>query len=484
MDIQNNQNINKNIATGVIWKFAERFFSQGVSFIVSVILARLLAPEDYGAVAIVMVFIEIANVFVVSGLNTALIQKKTINDTEISTIFYCGVILSIFFYIVMFFAAPYIASFYKIPLLTSVIRVFALRLPIASIQQVPAALISRQLDFKKFFLSTLVGTVCSATVGIVMAVAGYGVWALVAQNLVAALLDAVILTAVAKWRLKREFSLSAVTPLIKYGSQIMLTDVTGTVFNNLSSLIIGYKYSSSQLAYYTKGKSLPYMFRNNTYNTLISVLFPAMSRVGDDPEQVKKIASRSIRMLAYIIFPMMMGMICVSEDLVIALYTEKWILMVPFIVIVCIECMISIIPTIVLQTLKATGYSGTILKLEFIKKPILLISILISINFGVKAVAWTLPINSLIELILNSLFSAKKIGYKLREQLKDVLIPLLLSFGMGVAIFAVSFIKINLILGLALKVAVGGLTYLALSAAFKVDEFRVISGFVKSKLHR
>ncbi len=484
MDMQNSQNSNKNIATGVIWKFAERLFSQGVSFFVSLILARLLAPEDYGVVAIVMVFIEIANVFVVSGLNTALIQKKNIDETEVSTIFYCGVILSIFFYTVMFFAAPFIAVFYKMPLLTSVIRVFALRLPIASIQQVPAALLSRELDFKKFFLSTLVGTVCSATVGIVMAVAGYGVWALVAQNLVAAILDAVILSAVAKWRPKRVFSLKAATPLINYGSKIMLADVTGTVFNNLSSMIIGYRYSSSQLAYYTKGKNLPYMFRNNIYNTLISVLFPAMSKVGDDPEQVKTVARRSIKMLAYIIFPMMIGMICVSEDLVIALYTEKWILMAPFITIVCIECMISIIPTIVLQTLKATGYSGIILKLEFIKKPVLLISILISINFGVKAVAWTLPINTLIELILNSIFSVKKIGYKLSEQLKDILIPLLLSFGMGVAIFAISIINMNVILGLALKVAVGAFAYLALSFIFKVDEFKMLLGFIKSKLHR
>lgn len=480
----NNQKSNNNITSGVIWKFTERVFAQGVSFIVSVILARLLLPEDYGAVSIVMVFIEIANVFIISGLNASLIQKKDINEEEISTIFYCCIILGVFLYGVMFFAAPFIASFYKLPILTSVIRVFALRLPIASIQQVPSALLSRELDFKKFFLSTLVGTVCSATVGIVMAISGYGVWALVAQNLVAALLDAIILSAVAKWRPKRVFSLKAATPLISYGSKIMTADVIGTVFNNLSSMIIGYKYSSAQLAYYTKGKNLPYMFRNNIYNTLISVLFPAMSKVGDDPEQVKTVARRSIKMLAYIIFPMMFGMICVSEDLVIALYTEKWILMAPFITIVCIECMISIIPTIVLQTLKATGYSGIILKLEFIKKPILLVSILISINFGVKAVAWTLPINTIIELILNSLFSVKVVGYKLSEQLKDILVALFLSLGMSVIIFAVSFIKTNIILGLALKVAVGGLAYLALSAIFKVDEFRIISGFIKSKLHK
>lgn len=484
MDMQNNQNSNKNIATGVVWKFAERLFSQGVSFVVSVILARLLAPEDYGIVAIVMVFIEIANVFVISGLNTALIQKKNINETEISTIFYCGVILSVLLYIVMFFAAPFIASAYNNPLITSVIRVFALRIPISSIQQVPSALISRNLDFKKFFFSTMVGVVVSAAVGIIMALKGFGVWSLVAQNLVAAVLDAIILSIVSKWIPKRAFSWREATPLISYGWKIMASDFIGTVFNNLNSMIIGLRYNSADLAYYTKGKTLPQMFRNNIYTTLISVLFPAMSKVGDDLQQVKFVARRSVRTLAYIIFPMMVGMICVSEDLVIALYTEKWLLMVPFISIICIECIISIIPTIVLQTLKATGYSGIVLKMEFIKKPIFLISILIAINFGVEAVAWTLPINSLIDLALNNIFSAKITRYSFIEQLKDIIAPLLLSLGMGVAIFIIGFIKMNVILGLALKVFVGVIVYIALSIIFKSEEFKMLLDFAKSKIKR
>ena len=476
------QNADNNIAMGIVWKFMERAFSQGVSFIVSVILARLLLPDDYGAVAIVLVFIEIANVFIASGLNASLIQKKEINETEKSTIFYCCIILGVFLYGVMFFAAPFIAGFYKMPILTQVIRVFALRLPIASIQQVPAALISRELDFKKFFLSTTVGTICSAIVGITMAVVGFGVWALVAQNLIAALTDAIILSIVAKWRPKKIFSFRAATPLVNYGSKIMAADVIGTLLNNLSSIIIGYKYSSAQLAYYTKGKNLPYMFRSNIYMTILSVLFPAMSKF-DSIEEIKNFTRRSVKMLAYIIFPIMMGMICVSEDLVIALYTEKWILMTPFINIVCIEFMISIIPMVGIQTLKASGHSGIILKMETLKKIIFLVLIFIAMNFGVKAIAWSLPVNVMIEVLLNHFFSIKITGYKLREQIKDILVPLLLSFGMGVAIFAVSLIKMNIIVGLALKVFAGIVVYLALSIIFKVEEFKTILGFVKSKLH-
>lgn len=482
MDIQNNEN--SNIATGIVWKFAERLFSQGVSFIVSVILARLLAPEDYGVVAIVMVFIEIANVFVISGLNTALIQKKNINETEISTIFYCGIILSVVIYIVMFFAAPLVASAYNNPLIISVIRVFALRIPISSIQQVPAALLSRNLDFKKFFFSTTVGIVVSAVIGIVMALKGFGVWSLVAQSLIAAFLDAIILFVVCKWTPKNKFSLKEATPLISYGWKIMAADLIGTIFNNLNSMVIGLRYNSADLAYYTKGKTLPQMFRNNIYTTLISVLFPAMSRVGDDVKQVKVVARRSVKMLAYIIFPMMVGMMCVAEDLVIVLYTKKWLLMVPFISIICIECIISIIPTIVLQTLKATGYSGIVLKMEFIKKPVFLLSILVAMNFGVKAVAWTLPINAIIELVLNSMFSVKKTGYKIIEQLKDILNPLMLSVGMAVFIYLIDIINVNVFLSLVLKVVTGMVVYILLSVVFKIDEFKLLVGFAKSKIKR
>ena len=482
--MENNQKSNQRIATGLFWKLGERLISQGVSFIVSLILARLLLPEDYGAVSIVLVFIEIANVFIISGLNASLIQKKEISETETSSIFYCCITLGALLYTVMFVAAPFIASAYELPVLTNVIRVFALRLPIASVQQVPAALLSRKLDFKKFFLSTSVGTVCSAVVGIVMAVLGFGVWALVAQNLISATLDAVILSIVVKWRPKAIFSLKAATPLINYGWKVMASDLIGTVFNNLSSMIVGYKYSPANLAYYTKGKNLPYMFRNNIYTTLISVLFPAMSNIGDDVVAVKAVARKSIRMLSYIRFPMMIGMTAVAENLVIVLYTEKWILMAPFIGIVCLECILSIIPTIVLQTLKAMGHSGMILKLEFIKKPLLLISILIAMNFGVRAIAWTLPINTALELVLNSIFSRKITGYTLFEQIKDSLVPLLLSFGMWGGILLVSFTNMPTVLELVVQVAVGVAFYVSLSAIFKVEEFTTLVNLVKFKLHR
>ena len=233
-NMQTGENSNRKILSGVIWKFGERIIAQGVSFIVSLILARILMPEDYGAVAVVTVFIEIANVFLSSGLNVALIQKKDVTQEEISTIFYCNLLLSSLLYIIMYVLAPYIANRYQLDILVPVLRVFALRLPIAAFQSIQCAIVSRNLEFKKFFFSTIGGTLCSAVVGITMAIKGYGVWALVWQYLTNTIIDTLILAIIVRWRPAIKFSMSAAKPLLSYGWKIMATDFIGTVFNNLS----------------------------------------------------------------------------------------------------------------------------------------------------------------------------------------------------------------------------------------------------------
>ncbi len=480
----NNQNTNKNIISSVFWKFGERIITQGISFIVSLVLARILMPEDYGAVAVLMIFIDIANVILISGLNTALIQKKEISSKEISTIFYCGLALSIVLYFVLFFFAPLLARLYNIPILLPVIRIFALSLPISSFQSIQTALISRNLEFKKLFFSTIGATICSAIVGISMALSGWGVWALVSQSLVSTLISTFILFFTVRWRPTKQFSFEAGKPLLRYGWKVMATDLSGTVFNHLSSIIIGASYTSVDLAYYTKGKQLPYLIRNNIYTTLISVLFPAMARVSDDPSAAKNIANKSIRMLSYIIFPLMFGLIAVSEDLVLVLLTEKWIKIVPFIWIVSLECIISIIPTISLQLLKASGYSDVMLKLEFIKKPILLLSILVAMKYGVIAIALTLPLNTMIDLIIHGIYSGKVMDYRLSEQIQSCLSSLILALLMMLAVWSVGLLNLPVLLSLVLQVCVGAAVYISLSAIFKVNAFITSIQLIKDKLKK
>lgn len=480
--MQIDENSNRKIVSGVIWKFGERVIAQGVSFFVSLILARILLPEDYGAVAVVTVFIEIANILLSSGLNVALIQKKDITQEEISTVFYCNLLLSLLLYVIMYAAAPYIANRYQLEILIPVLRVFALRLPIAAFQSIQCAIVSRNLEFKKFFLSTIGGTLCSAVVGIVMAVKGYGVWALVWQYLTNTIIDTLILAITVRWRPTMQFSMSAARPLISYGWKIMITDFIGTVFNNLSSMIIGVRYTTTDLAYYTKGKQLPYLLRNNIYTTLISVLFPAMAKVSDNYDAMKQMASRSIQVLSYIIYPFMVGMMVIANNLVVLLFTEKWILMVPFIRIVCLECLISIIPTITLQTLKASGYSDVVLRLEFIKKPILLASIFIAMEFDVFAIALTLPVNTSIELVIDGYACRKNIGYNISEQIKPSVSALMLSVVMGLTVKMVEFFELSILQTFICQVGIGVIVYVGLSVIFKVDAFIIIYKIIKEKL--
>lgn len=473
------------VFSGLIWRFGERIIAQSVSFIVSLILARLLAPEDYGAIAIILVFIEIANVFIISGLTTSLIQKKEVSSLEMSTVFYCNVALSIVLYLILFFSAPLIAQIYSLPILIPATRVFALQIPIMALQSYATVVISRELNFRKFFFGNIIGTVASAVVGILMAYKGFGVWALVGQTLTQVFVSTLVLTVIVGGLPKLQFSLKSASPLIRYGWKVLCSEVIASVANQFSALMIGVRYTTSDLAFYTKGKQLPHMIRGNLYNTLVSVLFPAMSRVGDDSDAVKKLAKRSVRLLFFVACPLMIGLGSVSYNLVLVLYTEKWLPMTPFIWIICIECLLAILPTISLQALKAVGRSDVVLKLEFIKKAQLILSILIAMRFGVLAIAITLPLNTLFDVLVTGFCSKKIFGYGTWEQIKDCLPAAAFSVVMFVAVTLLGFLPIPPLPLLILQILCGGICYVALSAGFKNPEFAYLWQIIRTKfLHR
>lgn len=459
------------VFSGLFWRFGERMASQGVSFLVSIVLARLLMPEDYGAIAIILVFIEIANAFVVSGLSTALIQKKEISQLEMSTVFYCNLALSIALYVVMFFASPLIAHIYQLPVLISTTRVFALQLPVFALQSVPVVIISRELNFRKLFFGNIAGTVSSAVVGILLAVKGFGVWALVFQSLTQVVVSTVVLNLIVRWSPSSCFSLKEAKPLLRFAWKVMCSELIAAISNQFSTLIIGKKYTTSDLAYYTKGKQLPTLIRGNLYNTLISVLFPAMSRVNDDIDALKAFSKHCLRLLFYVACPLMVGLIAVSHNLVLVLYTEKWLPMIPYIGIICVECLLAIPPTIFLQALKAVGKSDIMLKLEMIKKPLLILSILVAMQFGVFAIALTLPLNTLFDLFLTGFYSKRLFGYGVWEQIKDCLPSIIVSALMFVAVKIVGLLSLSSLLLLILQCLVGIFVYIGFSILLKNQEY-------------
>jgi len=479
-----NEKIKSQMTSGMVWKFAERFVAQGVSFIVSLVLARILMPEDYGAVAIINVFIAIADVLLSSGLNTSLIQKKDADELEFSTIFYLNLTFSIILYLILFIAAPYLAKIYKMPVLKNAVRVFALRLPISAFQAIQVAYVSKKMQFRKFFFATITGTLISAVVGILMALQGLGVWALIAQYLTNTFVDTVMLWMIVKWYPKRLFSIRAALPLIGYSWKVMMTDLLGTVCNNLGNFIIGAKYNSADLAYYTKGNQLPQLFRSNIYTTLISVLFPGMSAVNDDVIAVKKIARKSVRIMSYIVFPISLGLMSAGKAIVEVLFTAKWLPMLPYVYIMCFETIISVPGTIGLQPIKAVGRSDLMLKAEIIKKIFFFVSTIVAMNYGVLVIALMLPLNTFLDMLLNALINTKIINYSLGEEIIDCLPALILSCIMAAIVFAVGAANYNIYIKLILQILIGGITYISLSVVSKNKEFFFILSVVKKHINR
>lgn len=470
----NEEKLKGQMTSGMIWKFAERFVAQGVSFVVSMVLARILMPEDYGAVAIINIFITIADVFLSSGLNTSLIQKRDADDLDFSTIFYLNLGLSIVLYLMLFLAAPFIAQAYDMSILKSAIRIFALRLPVSAFQVIQVAYISKKMQFKKFFFATITGTVLSAVVGIAMAIKGLGVWALIGQYLTNTVVDTMMLWATVKWMPQKIFSFKAAVPLIKYSWKVMMTDLLGTLCNNLGSFIIGAKYNSADLAYYTKGNQLPQLFRTNIYTTLISVLFPGIAAVNDDLVAVKKIARKSVRIMAYIVFPISLGLMAAGNTIVEVLFTKKWLPMLPYVYVMCAETIISVPATIALQPIKAVGRSDLMLKSEIIKKVFFIVSTVVAMNFGVFAIALTVPANTLLDLIINAIINKKLINYSFIEELSDCLVALVLSLIMAAVVIFIGKIELNIYLKIIVQVLAGGLCYVGLSCLTKNKEFSYI----------
>lgn len=469
------------VLSGLFWKFGERILAQGVSFLVSVVLARLLLPSDYGIIAMVLIFINIADVFVSSGFATALIQKKDSSETDFSTIFYCSLAVSLLIYLIIFFAAPVIAAFYREPILTPVLRVFALRIPLSVYNTVQHAYVSRHMLFKRFFFSTLFGTLVSGVVGIVMAYAGWGVWALVAQYFTNTIIDTAVLAFTVPWHPRLLFSWKAAKGLMNYGSKILLADLSGTFFSQLRSFVIGKVYTSADLAYYNKGQQLPSLITTNVSSSIMTVLFPAISNEGDDLERVKQMSRRALELMSYVMFPLLGGMAAVAEPMVLFLYTEKWSASIPFVQLLCISSALGVLSTTSLQTIKAIGRSDVVLRLEYIKKPVYLLLLLAGVYKGVIAIAVTMVLYDIYGTAVNMVQLKKYVRYGIGEQLKDLLPSVVLTAAMSAVVLFVPIPVPGLLAQLICKVLLGAMTYVLLSVILKPPAYRYLMALVLKK---
>lgn len=469
----------KIIFSNLLWRFAERFGAKFVEFIVSIVLARILSPDDYGLIALVTVLITLLNVFVDSGMASALIQKKDADDWDFSTVFYFNVTLCIALYAIMYLVAPLIAEFYNDATLVPIIRVLSLTIVISGLKNVQQAYVSKNMLFKRFFFATLGGTLAAAILGIGMAYMGCGVWALVAQQIVNVAIDTLILWFTVKWRPKRLFSFLRLKGLLNYGWKLLVSGLINTTYENLRSLVIGKRYTASDLAYYNQGHKFPSFIVTNINSSIDSVLLPALSSVQDDRKRVKEMTRRAIKTSTYIMAPLMMGLAFTADNVVRLVLTEKWLPCVLFLRIFCITFMFYPIHTANLNAINALGRSDLFLKLEIWKKSVGIIALLITMNISVEAMAYSSLFISLCSQIINTWPNRKLLKYSYIEQLKDILPSILLAIAMGVCVTVIFPSGWPPVLALGIQAAVGAGIYIAGSIVFKLDSFQYLWGIIK-----
>lgn len=475
------ENLRGKVFSGFIWRFMERIGAQGVGFIVSLFLARLLTPEDYGQVALVTVFITILNTFALSGIGTSLIQKKDTDELDYSTVFHFNIIFSILIYGMLFFCAPLIGKFYNDSTLVLMVRVLGVSIIISGANNVQRSYVSKTMQFRRFFFSTIVGTIVSGILGVIMAYRGMGTWAIVGQQLTNQVVDTVILWFTVGWRPKRIFSFSRLKVLYSFGWKLLISGLIDTVYGNLYSLVIGKFYDANTLGLYNKGVQFPNLIVSNINGPIQSVLLPAMSYEQDNKKRVKEMTRRSVVTSSFFIFPMMIGMAAIAKPMIIFLLTEKWVACVPFLQVSCITLAFYPIHTANLQAINAMGRSDIFLKLEIIKKIVGLSLLIAAVPFGVYTMVWFKALASLISTFINAYPNKKLLGYSYSEQIKDLIPSILSAAVMGMIVMGIELLNLNVIVTIVIQIVLGTIVYFGIAKLFKFECFEYFVGMLKRK---
>jgi O-antigen/teichoic acid export membrane protein len=477
--------VKNSIISGLFWKLLERGGSQAVQFFVQLFLARLLFPQDYGVLALLVIFITLAQVFVQSGLGISLIQKKEIDEVDFSSVFYISLAIAGLLYGVLYLAAPAIAGFYDQPQVIPVLRVMALMLFPGALNAVQNAVISRTMQFKKLFYSSIASMILSGIVGLAMAYGGYGLWALVFQQLTNQICITLILFFTVRWRPRLQFSFLRVSILFSFGWKLLVSSLIDTAFTNIRSLFIGKLYSPSILGYYNRGEQFPQLLVNTVNGSIQSVLLPALSAQQDYTERVKAMVRRSIVTSSFLVFPMMMGLAVIAKPLVLLLLTEKWLPAVPFLQMFCASYALWPIHTANLQAINAMGRSDIFLKLELIKKTLGILILLASLPFGVYVLAAGQIVNGLISSFINAQPNRKLLDYSYFDQMKDILPSFLLSLFMGIVTYSLVFLNLVPMATMLLQMVVGSSVYFLSARLFKLECYvylkEILFSLIRSK---
>ena len=468
-----------NIVISFLWKLFERLSVQLVQFLVTIVLARLLLPSEYGTIALIAIFIQLCDVIVDGGLNTALIQKKEADSVDFSTIFFFCLGMALILYGIMFVASPWIASFYKQPDLLPVIRVLSLSLPFNAINSIQRAYIAKTMLFQRLFYSSLGAIVLSGCLGIYLAYKGSGVWALVVQNVSNQFFTTLIMWFTVQWRPIGQFSVERFRGLFRYGWKILGANFITTLFVNIRKMVIGKFYQPDALAFYEKGEQLPGLVMNNIFSSVQAILLPTFSETQDNRLRVKSMMRRSTKLSCLFIYPLMVGMIVSARPLVVFLLTDKWLPVVPFVRILCIANFFRPITLSNWEAIKALGYSNITLRLEIVKKIVDVSILVVSAIIGVYAIAWGCVLFNIVCVFINLSPNKKLLNYGVREQVIDAVPTLLIALFMGLAIYWIQFLPLSNLIVLLLQVTIGVAVYVVLCRLFKEESFMYLLRLIK-----
>lgn len=461
------ESIGKKVKSGMIWTFLERIGTKIIQFILQLILARLLLPEDFGLCALLLAFINIATVFVNSGLNTALIQKKDADQIDFSSVLYVSLGISIILYLLLYVFAPHIASFFNDSRLVSLIRVLAITLIIGAFNSVQMTVLSRNMQFRKLFVANIIGIIISAIISIYFAINGLGVWAIVLQYLTNRIIVTFVLLIQIKWLPKLSFSISRIKQLFSFGWKCMATTFISTIVTDIYTAVIGKFYTKTQLGIYDTGNKIPSTISETFTSSLGNVLFPAFSQLQNDIPKLKDYIIKSNKISSFLIMPIMFGLAAIAHPLIEILLTPKWIDSVPFLQMACILYAFYPLHIANIQAINAIGKSDVALKCEIQKKIVDLTFLALLIHVSIYWVALGRMLTSIISLWINMKPNEKILNYTFKSQIKDILPTLIIALITGIIIYAIPFfIKLNMIFLITTQITFGIIIYLCISYIF------------------
>ncbi|RIJ63536.1 lipopolysaccharide biosynthesis protein [Rummeliibacillus sp. POC4] len=470
------------VISSLIWRILERIGTQSIQFIVVIVLARFLGPDQFGLIVLVMVFVVVGRVLVQSGFNTAIIQKKDADIIDFSSVFYFNIFIATLLYIFLYTTAPLIATFFDQKDFIIVLRVLSLILFFGALNSIQIAIIARNLQFKKLFVSSLGAIIISGPVGIVMAYLNFGVWAIVVQQLSNQFVLTLILWIALKWRPQLVFSFERIKNLFSFGWKLLVSDLLDTLYINLQSLIVGKLFSPTTLGFYNRGEQFPNLLVNNINGSIQSVMLPTLSFFQEDRKRLKDIVRRSIVTGTFIIFPVMIGLAVIADPLIEILLTNKWSKVVPYLQIFCAAYALLPIHTANLQAINALGRSDVFLKLGIIKTIVSCIILIICIPFGAHVMALGVILSSVISFFINASPNVKLLNYSIQEQCKDIIPSLILSLIMGGIVYTIHWASLNPIIMLLVQITIGIIIYVGLSIIFKVECFSYLIKSLKEVL--